>query len=44
MRTMLEKILPFAENHVDDELSGGGCGPQMEEDLGLIREARKLLR
>lgn len=44
LRTMLEKILPFAEQHVDSELFGGGCGPQMSEDLELIREARKLLK
>ncbi|MBU0564916.1 MAG: hypothetical protein KJ890_15610 [Gammaproteobacteria bacterium] len=43
LRTLLEKLLPYAEAAVASELFGGGCGPQMEEDLELIREAKELL-
>lgn len=41
-RTMLEKILPFAEQHLDHELFGGGV-KEMEAALELIREAKELL-
>ena len=42
MRTMLEKILPFAEQHLDHELFGGNVR-EMEAALELIREAKELL-
>ena len=42
MRTMLEKILPFAEQHLDHELFGGSV-KEMEAALELIQEAKELL-
>ncbi|MFX1710698.1 hypothetical protein [Stutzerimonas stutzeri] len=42
MRTMLEKILPLAEQHLDHELFGGSV-KEMEAALELIQEAKELL-
>lgn len=42
LRTMLEKILPLAEQHLDHELFGGSV-KEMEAALELIREAKELL-
>lgn len=42
LRTMLEKILPLAEQHLDHELFGGSV-KEMEAALELIRAAKELL-
>jgi len=42
LRTMLEKILPLAEQHLDLELFEGSV-KEMEAALELIREAKEIL-